>query len=106
MWSYVQVNLWCREHARGPVERRGGRGGIGVRSPSLAEVPRDRRPSAAPGTVAAVGGGRSDDRGNGQGSRIVQYPDNLTVKDIIYFWFAPTLCYELNFPKMERVRKL
>ena len=36
---------------------------------------------------------------------LVQYPDNLTVSDIYYFWFAPTLCYELNFPKMDRTRK-
>ena len=35
----------------------------------------------------------------------MQYPDNLTVKDIYYFWLAPTLCYEVNFPRMGRVRK-
>ena len=34
-----------------------------------------------------------------------QYPDNLTICDMYYFWFSPTLCYELNFPKMDRTRK-
>jgi diacylglycerol O-acyltransferase-1 len=100
MWSYVQVNLWCREHARGAAERRGG---INARSPSLAEVPRDRRPSAAAAPVGVGGGAAAVDANR---NRLVQYPDNLTVTDIFYFWLAPTLCYELNFPKMERVRKL
>lgn len=36
---------------------------------------------------------------------LVQYPDNLNVKDIFYFIFAPTLCYELNFPRTQRIRK-
>lgn len=36
---------------------------------------------------------------------LVQYPDNLTLKDIFYFCLAPTLCYELNFPKTNRIRK-
>jgi hypothetical protein len=37
---------------------------------------------------------------------LVQYPDNLTLKDIYYFWLAPTLCYELNFPRSGRIRKM
>lgn len=36
---------------------------------------------------------------------MVQYPDNLCYRDIIYFLAAPTLCYELNFPKTTRIRK-
>lgn len=36
---------------------------------------------------------------------LVQYPDNLTVKDFLYFLLAPTLCYELNFPRTTRIRK-
>merc|ERR1719244_911021 len=39
-------------------------------------------------------------------SGLVQYPDNLTMFDIYYFWFAPTLCYELNFPRSLRIRKM
>ncbi len=33
------------------------------------------------------------------------YPDNLNIKDLYYFMMVPTLCYELNFPRTERVRK-
>nr|CAI5868684.1 unnamed protein product [Callosobruchus analis] len=36
---------------------------------------------------------------------LVQYPDNLNLKDLYYFICAPTLCYELNFPKTDRIRK-
>ncbi|XP_033837240.1 diacylglycerol O-acyltransferase 1b [Periophthalmus magnuspinnatus] len=34
----------------------------------------------------------------------VCYPGNLTMKDIYYFAFAPTLCYELNFPRSPKIR--
>lgn len=37
--------------------------------------------------------------------QLVQYPDNLNLKDLFYFILAPTLCYELNFPKTSRIRK-
>ncbi len=35
---------------------------------------------------------------------ILQYPANLTLLNIIYFCFAPTLCYQLNYPRSLRVR--
>jgi len=35
----------------------------------------------------------------------VHYPDNLNLSDIYYFIFAPTLCYEMNFPRTQRIRK-
>ncbi|KAJ8303014.1 hypothetical protein KUTeg_019410 [Tegillarca granosa] len=35
----------------------------------------------------------------------VSYPDNLNYYDLYYFVFAPTLCYELNFPRSLRIRK-
>lgn len=38
-------------------------------------------------------------------SDIVHYPDNLNVRDLMYFLCAPTLCYELNFPRTTRIRK-
>eukprot|EP00088_Acartia_fossae_P058430 TRINITY_DN6847_c0_g1_i29.p1 TRINITY_DN6847_c0_g1~~TRINITY_DN6847_c0_g1_i29.p1 ORF type:complete len:399 (-),score=36.44 TRINITY_DN6847_c0_g1_i29:314-1510(-) len=36
--------------------------------------------------------------------RDVIYPDNLTFRDIYFFWFLPTLCYEVNFPRTRRIR--
>uniref|UniRef100_A0AAX7TVV9 O-acyltransferase n=1 Tax=Astatotilapia calliptera TaxID=8154 RepID=A0AAX7TVV9_ASTCA len=35
----------------------------------------------------------------------VSYPGNLTHRDMYYFIFAPTLCYQLNFPRSPRIRK-
>ena len=53
-----------------------------------------------------VGKPRTTSMRNSFGQELVQYPDNLTVSDIYYFWLAPTLCYELNFPRSGRVRKM
>lgn len=38
-------------------------------------------------------------------TELVKYPDNLNLRDLFYFLLAPTLCYELNFPRTERIRK-
>ena len=36
---------------------------------------------------------------------IIQYPNNLTIRDLYYFMAVPSLCYELNFPRTSRIRK-
>ncbi|XP_049527485.1 diacylglycerol O-acyltransferase 1-like isoform X1 [Dermacentor silvarum] len=43
---------------------------------------------------------------NGHIAKLVVYPDNLYAADIWYFMFAPTLCYEINFPQRPKIRKL
>lgn len=40
---------------------------------------------------------------SGDSSKVC-YPGNLTIKDVYYFAFAPTLCYELNFPRSPIIR--
>lgn len=35
----------------------------------------------------------------------LKYPNNLTLSNLYYFMFAPTLCYELNFPRTPSIRK-
>uniref|UniRef100_A0A673B6V8 O-acyltransferase n=1 Tax=Sphaeramia orbicularis TaxID=375764 RepID=A0A673B6V8_9TELE len=47
--------------------------------------------------------GPSEQHLNG-GDRKVCYPGNLTIRDMYYFVFAPTVCYELNFPRSAKVR--
>lgn len=42
---------------------------------------------------------------DGGGRALVQYPDNLNLSDLFYYILAPTLCYELNFPRTQRIRK-
>ncbi|XP_006879479.1 PREDICTED: diacylglycerol O-acyltransferase 1 [Elephantulus edwardii] len=74
LFSYRDVNLWCRE-LRAKATAGEGRAGVGAR---------------ANGAAA---------------QHLVTYPDNLTYRDLYYFLFAPTLCYELNFPRSPRIRK-
>lgn len=67
LFSYRDVNLWCRQ-----------------------------RRAKAVSAGKAIGAA---------GQCTVSYPDNLTYRDLYYFLFAPTLCYELNFPRSPRIRK-
>ncbi|KAI2653196.1 Diacylglycerol O-acyltransferase 1 [Labeo rohita] len=77
LYSYRDVNKWCREirHAKARTLSR---------SHSCPSVHK------ANGTA---------------GYTHVTYPGNLTHRDMYYFIFAPTLCYELNFPRSPRIRK-
>lgn len=38
-------------------------------------------------------------------NQIVCYPNNLNLNDMYYFIFAPTLCYQLNYPRNKSIRK-
>lgn len=37
-------------------------------------------------------------------NKIVCYPNNLNLNDIYYFICAPTCCYEINYPRNQRIR--
>ncbi|KAJ8386827.1 hypothetical protein AAFF_G00166220 [Aldrovandia affinis] len=77
VYSYRDVNKWCREmrHAKARTLSRSQ------------SCPTVQRPN---GTAVQAQ---------------VSYPGNLTHRDLYYFLFAPTLCYELNFPRSPRIRK-
>ncbi|KAK7114228.1 diacylglycerol O-acyltransferase 1-like isoform X2 [Littorina saxatilis] len=85
--SYAHTNYWCRKHKRD----------------RSVTTQRNRRQSHSGDHNGSV-----DDR-NGMTQLpqppLVKYPDNLNVKDMAYFVLAPTLCYELNFPRSARIRK-
>lgn len=109
LWSYVQVNMWCRQTYH-----------------TKHYNPRKRRPSI---TLAQLSkcffkfslfilyitilktffaeNGQLDevDEKDEYVPILVQYPENLCYKDLFYFLCAPTLCYELNFPRTTRIRK-
>ena len=36
----------------------------------------------------------------------VRYPENITLRNMFYFWFAPTLTYQIAFPKLPKRRWL
>ncbi|KAF7227388.1 diacylglycerol O-acyltransferase 1b isoform X2 [Nothobranchius furzeri] len=74
LYSYKDVNLWCRELSTIKVKKL-------VRSLSCP------LPQLSQGDEHKV-----------------CYPGNLTIRDMYYFVSAPTLCYELNFPRSPSVR--
>uniref|UniRef100_A0A3P9L278 O-acyltransferase n=1 Tax=Oryzias latipes TaxID=8090 RepID=A0A3P9L278_ORYLA len=75
LYSYQDANRWCRESRQ-------------------AEAKRLRRSHSCPNVA------------NGSAVRShVSYPGNLTHRDMYYFILAPTLCYQLNFPRSPRIRK-
>lgn len=74
LYSYKDVNSWCREM-------------------SMIKAKKLSRSLSCPSAQHLNGGDRQ-----------VSYPGNLTIKDIYYFTFAPTLCYELNFPRSPNIR--
>ncbi|KAK4322983.1 hypothetical protein Pmani_006290 [Petrolisthes manimaculis] len=89
LWSYAQVNHWCRTQ-RGWKKKLSRHQSFsfmkGVEKNNIHDSS-DKADSAA--ATAAL----------------TQYPENLTLRDLYYFFVAPTLCYELNFPRSQRVRK-
>ncbi|GFX06452.1 diacylglycerol O-acyltransferase 1 [Trichonephila clavipes] len=81
--SYHMVNYWCRSNHTDPYRKR-------RRSFS---TEREKQKDSSSIVHDALK------------TELVTYPNNLNLKDIYYFLFAPTLCYELNFPRSSRIRK-
>ncbi|KAM8870478.1 diacylglycerol O-acyltransferase 1-like [Spinachia spinachia] len=74
LYSYKDVNMWCRELSM-------------IKAKKLA------RSLSCPSVQHF-----------NEAERNVCYPGNLTLRDMFYFVFAPTLCYELNFPRSPNIR--
>ncbi|KAM4600380.1 diacylglycerol O-acyltransferase 1-like [Polymixia lowei] len=74
LYSYKDVNRWCRELST-------------VKAKKLV------RSLSCPTEHHMTGGNQQ-----------VCYPGNLTIRDLYYFALAPTLCYELNFPRSPGIR--
>ncbi|XP_026322632.1 diacylglycerol O-acyltransferase 1 isoform X2 [Hyposmocoma kahamanoa] len=85
LWSYAQTNHWCR---------------IGMKT-KLSNNKLRRQSLSAPNWKTLEDEKNDHDALAG----IVKYPDNLYLNDLFYFLLAPTLCYELNFPRTTRIRK-
>lgn len=92
LWSYVQVNLWCRSSQK---QQKSSISGKRRESFSL-----DRRRESDD-----MNGNMPNGYKDHPAPTLVQYPDNLSLQDLFYFLLAPTLCYELNFPRTSRIRK-
>ena len=110
MWSYIQVNHWCRCSITILGHKR-------VRHQSIyrqASMIKDKKLYKAPSPASLSTEDYPSDKENkkireklladSRTPRPTSWPHNLTLTDIYYFWFAPTLCYELNFPRTSRIR--
>ncbi|XP_059705115.1 diacylglycerol O-acyltransferase 1 [Haemorhous mexicanus] len=82
LFSFHDVNKWCRQR----------RGGTPKTAPKTAQNPPEEE---------AAGSRANGDVARGE----VTYPENLSYRNLYYFLLAPTLCYELNFPRSPRLRK-
>lgn len=97
MWSYVQTNLWCRTQHKQRRSRSGRRQSISIAQLQNEREHEQERNTNGNGVVPC------DDKD--KVPTLVHYPNNLHLKDLFYFLLAPTLCYELNFPRTSRIRK-
>ncbi|KAL3860276.1 hypothetical protein ACJMK2_010419 [Sinanodonta woodiana] len=79
--SYASVNKWCRQQRS---EKK--------------KIKRTKSVSVSDKGASTVANGKEE-------TMWVNYPDNLNYSDLYYFMAAPTLCYELNFPRSQRIRK-
>lgn len=94
MWSYIQVNLWCRTARQQTNSNTLRRQSVSLSNMQNAEKTlNNNKDSSEKSSTETLSGG------------LVQYPENLNLIDFYYFLLAPTLCYELNFPRTERIRK-
>lgn len=79
LWSYAQTNSWYRTEYYTSSRKK-----------------KLQRTSSMPNTKAIFK----------EGEECLQYyPYNLTYRDLYYFVLAPTLCYELNYPRTKAINR-
>lgn len=85
------MNMWCRNDLNSMPSKSRSRS----QSITVAELHEERQ-----GSYLA-----SFHKADKDVVALVKYPNNIRFGDLMYFLFAPTLCYELNFPRTTRIRK-
>ncbi|XP_050395799.1 diacylglycerol O-acyltransferase 1 isoform X1 [Patella vulgata] len=83
--SYACVNKWCRDNLKNDAKK---------------DFRRRKTVS-----VSENGDQKTKVSNDEMNDFLVKYPDNINFKDLYYFIIAPTLVYELNFPRSARIRK-
>lgn len=82
--SYHMVNFWCRQQKASPKNHERCISLEGETTPAM------------PANGICTDGPRRN---------VLVYPDNLRIDNVYFFMVAPTLCYELNFPRSSAIRK-
>ncbi|XP_033626519.1 diacylglycerol O-acyltransferase 1-like [Asterias rubens] len=96
--SYTAVNTWCRRALR--EEKSARKRSFRKDKGSQKGATQSEKSKKSDASEAGHNGSSVQEQ-----SDQVKYPDNLNLKDLYYFMVAPTLCYELNFPRSPRIRK-
>lgn len=91
--SYVLVNKELKHEREDNIKRNQG-----------INVPKSPRPDEDPAKDALAHAIEDTDHPVFE-PQSVKYPDNITLNNIFYFWFAPTLCYQPVYPRTQRFRK-
>lgn len=94
LWSYIQVNMWCRLSSRKKTTQGRMRRQLSCNNLQSSNIKQ-----------SASDANEFEHEMSDHGNTLVQYPDNLNFVDLYYYILAPTLCYELNFPRTQRIRK-
>lgn len=118
LWSYIQVNMWCRNNLKEDSQKTRSRS----QSITVAELRKcfpqysQKLHEKSIILTSFIYSNNLEEERNGvylaamhktdnDVIALVKYPNNLKFGDLIYFLCAPTLCYELNFPRTTRIRK-
>ena len=81
MWSYAQANRWYSAKS------------ATVTSENAKQNRKRKRRFSMPTAT-----------GDNDQQVEMMYPNNLTTANLYYFILAPTLCYEMEYPRTEKVR--
>lgn len=94
--SYAQVNKWCRlSHRQQPLKHQ----------PQVAHRVSKKHHHRSTSIKAFSGPNYYNEHERfAQLSFYQHYPHNLNIQDLCYFILAPTVCYELNYPRTTRIR--
>jgi len=84
LWSYSQTNYWHHQDYQTVIKRR-------------RQI--NRTKSMPAGALKAIQEETEETK------LVMSYPYNLSYRNLYYFIFAPTLCYEINFPRNKSVDK-
>lgn len=102
--SYVHVNKWCREYRTGRRRRCFSFTSTSLTYESVTEAVSEASTTELSPDSASVLSPEPASASLLSPRVLVSYPNNLSIADLVYFVAAPTLCYELNFPRSERIR--
>lgn len=108
--SYHMVNYWCRKKIQYELSNHKEKTTVTENEKEKATVIENHKEKTVTdedkiNSNVKENGTASNSKKSDYSKRIVRYPNNLHLNDMYYFIFAPTLCYELNFPRNERIRK-